>query len=206
MEYQAGLPGAASGHEYARLLSQVLWQQRLSTLQGARAALDVESLRRDTAVAERRALEDPLTGVGNRRALDAALGQSRHGDGPSSLLVVDLDAFKTVNDRYGHLLGDEVLCCVADAIRGVARADDVVVRLGGDEFVVLARGTDELGGAAMAERLRRAIAAIEVPVPHGTVRLTATVGVGTTGDRTTPADLLEAADLDMYRGKGLRTA
>ncbi len=54
MEHEAGLPGSAAGHDYARLLSRVLWQQRLSTLQGARAALDVESLRHDTAVAERR--------------------------------------------------------------------------------------------------------------------------------------------------------
>ena len=206
MEHQAGLPGAASGHAYARLLSRVLWQQRLSTLQGARAALAVEGLRRDTAVAERRALEDPLTGVGNRRALDAALGRSRHEDGPWSLLVVDLDEFKTVNDRHGHLLGDEVLRSVADAIRRVARADDIVVRLGGDEFVVLARGTDEPGGAALAERLREAIAAVKVSTPHGCVRLTATVGVGTTDDRTTATDLLEVADLDMYRGKGRRTA
>jgi diguanylate cyclase (GGDEF)-like protein len=206
MEHQAGLPGAASGHAYAQLLSRVLWQQRLSTLQGARAALAVEGLRRDTAVAERRALEDPLTGVGNRRALDAALGRSRHEDGPWSLLVVDLDEFKTVNDRYGHLLGDEVLRRVADAIRRVARADDVVVRLGGDEFVVLARGTDETGGAALAERLREAIASVTVSTPHGCVQLSATVGVGTTGDRTTTADLLEVADLDMYRGKGRRTA
>ncbi len=166
----------------------------------------MEGLRRDTAVAERRALEDPLTGVGNRRALDAALGRSRHEDGPWSLLVVDLDEFKTVNDRYGHLLGDEVLRRVADAIRRVARADDVVVRLGGDEFVVLARGTDETGGAALAERLREAIASVTVSTPHGCVRLSATVGVGTTGDRTTTADLLEVADLDMYRGKGRRTA
>ncbi|HET6653381.1 MAG TPA: GGDEF domain-containing protein [Nocardioides sp.] len=206
MEHQAGLPGAASGHAYARLLSRVLWQQRLSTLQGARAALAVEGLRRDTAVAERRALEDPLTGVGNRRALDAALGRSRHEDGPWSLLVVDLDEFKTVNDRYGHLLGDEVLRGVADAIRRVARADDIVVRLGGDEFVVLARGTDEAGGSALAGRLREAIAAVTVSTPHGCVRLTATVGVGTTDDRTTATDLLEVADLDMYRGKGRRTA
>ena len=206
MEHQAGLPGAASGHDYARLLSRVLWEQRLSTLQGARAALDVEQLRRDAAAAERRALEDPLTGVGNRRALDAALAHDDEHDGPWSLLVVDLDAFKLINDSHGHVLGDEVLRGVADAIRSVARADDVVVRLGGDEFVVLARATDQEGAAILAGRLREAIAAIEVPVPGGTVTLTASVGVGTADDTTRAHELLEAADLDMYRGKRVRPA
>ena len=201
MEYQAGLPGAASGHDYARLLSRVLWQQRLSTLQGAQAALDVERLRRDTARAERQALEDPLTGVGNRRALDAALASGRLDDEPCSLLVVDLDAFKGVNDQHGHAVGDEVLRGVADALRSVARAEDLVVRLGGDEFVVLARATDDAGAAHLAARLRDAIAGIAVDVPDGLVSLTASVGVSTTGATTGVRELLESADLDMYRGK-----
>lgn len=208
MEYEAGLPGAKSGHDYARLLSQVLWQQRLSTLQGARAALDVESLRRETAAAERRALEDPLTRVGNRRALDHALAvqetdrlDDRRAELPCSMLMVDLDAFKAINDRYGHVLGDEVLCAVADAIQLAARTDDLVVRLGGDEFVVLARDTDESGASALAERIRAGIAALEVTTPEGVVRLTATVGVSTTGLDVGVGDLLEAADADMYRGK-----
>jgi GGDEF domain-containing protein len=99
-------------------------------------------------VAQRAVLEDPLTGVGNRRALDEALrsvsAEAAAGscDVPVSLLVVDLDDFKRINDTYGHVVGDEVLRAVAMAVRGVARADDVVARLGGDEFVVLARGAD----------------------------------------------------------------
>lgn len=206
MEYQAGLPGAAAGHDYARLLSRVLWQQRLSTLQGARAALDVETLRRATAVAERQALEDPLTGVANRRAFDAAIDAGHHADaGPCSLLVVDLDAFKTINDRHGHVLGDEVLRGVADAIRSVARTDDLVVRIGGDEFVVLARATDEAGGRALADRLRNAVAEVVVRVDGETVRPTASVGVSTTDEVTSVRELLEAADLDMYRGKRSRS-
>ncbi len=209
MEYEAELPGAKSGHDYARLLSQVLWQQRLRTLQGARAALDVESLRRDTAAAERRALEDPLTGVGNRRALEQALSpdptddvrDDRRADPPCSMVVVDLDAFKAINDRFGHLLGDEVLCAVADALREVARTDDLVVRLGGDEFVVLAKDTDETGAARLAGRISEAIADIKVSTPEGIVRLTATVGASTTNARVSTEDLLRAADFAMYRGK-----
>lgn len=201
MEYQAGLSGAASGHDYARLLSRVLWQQRLSTLQGAQAALDVERLRRETARVEKQALEDPLTGVGNRRALDAALTAGRIDDEPCSLLIVDLDAFKTVNDVHGHTVGDEVLRGVADALRSVARAEDLVIRLGGDEFVVVARGTDDAGAAHLAARMRAAIAGVQVDVPDGQVTLTASVGVSTTGSSTGVLELLETADLDMYRSK-----
>ncbi|QNN52234.1 GGDEF domain-containing protein [Nocardioides mesophilus] len=113
MECEAGVPGAAAGREYAGLLSHVLWQQRLSTLQGATAALDVERLRGDKLAAQRAAREDPLTGVGNRRALDLALAdaeiRSHHDGRPTSLLIIDLDDFKSVNDRHGHVRGDEVL-------------------------------------------------------------------------------------------------
>ncbi|MBA2463883.1 MAG: GGDEF domain-containing protein, partial [Nocardioidaceae bacterium] len=141
MEVLAGVPGAASGRAYGQLLSGVLWQQRLSTLQGATAALDVERLRHDKVAAQRAAQEDPLTGVGNRRALSAALAEIEvravQDERPTSLLIVDLDRFKEVNDNHGHVVGDDVLRAVADAMRSVARSDDLVARLGGDEFVLL---------------------------------------------------------------------
>ena len=202
MEAEAGVPGAQAGRDYGRLLSRVLWQQRLSTLQGARAALDVERLHHDKAAAQRDAREDPLTGVGNRRALDDALVSARSAEArdghPTSLLVVDLDEFKTVNDSHGHVAGDDVLRAVAGAIRGVARAEDVVARLGGDEFVVVAHGTDAAAGERLAERVVRAIGELRVEVPGGSVQLGASVGVGTTGPGVDVAGLLEAADLAMY--------
>ena len=211
METQAGVPGAASGRDYARLLSRVLWRQRLSTLAGALAAHDVERLQHDKAAAQRDALEDPLTGVGNRRALDRALRRAQLADAaeahPTSLLVLDLDAFKSINDRYGHLVGDTVLREAAGAIRQAARADDTVARLGGDEFVVLARGTDEEAGARLAERVAEAVCSIEVALPDGPLRLGASVGVRTTGGDLDLAGLLEAADAAMYDVKrGVRPA
>ena len=202
MEAQSGIPGAAAGRDYGRLLSGVLWRQRLSTLAGARAALDVERLRHDTAAAQRAALEDPLTGFGNRRALDDALRQARLEDAvdlhPTSLLLLDLDAFKAINDRHGHTVGDLVLRSAANAIRQAARAEDTVARLGGDEFVVLARGTDEEAGTRLAERVAQAVNGLEVTVPGGPLRLGASVGVRTTGADLTLEDLLEAADAAMY--------
>ena len=201
---EAGLPGGTAGRDYGYLLSRVLWQQRLSTLQGARAALDVQRLHHDNRVARRAAREDALTGVGNRRALDDALAHERRlGDDhqPTSLVVVDLNEFKAVNDRHGHVVGDEVLRAVADAVRSVARAEDVVARLGGDEFVVLARGTDEEAGRVLADRVAAAIAELEVAVPDGRIRPAASVGVRTTDREIGLADLLEAADAAMYDAK-----
>jgi diguanylate cyclase (GGDEF)-like protein len=203
MESMRGVPGAASGRDYGRLLSRVLWQQRLATLQGARAALEAEKLHHDKAAAMRAANEDHLTGVGNRRALDRAMEHATTAPRPDpvSLLVVDLDDFKRVNDTYGHVVGDEVLRAVAAAIRAVARSTDLVARLGGDEFVILAPGSDERAGAALSRRIRDAIAEVRVPVPGGVVTPTVSVGVGTTGPEVTVPGLLQAADRDMYRWK-----
>lgn len=202
MEHEAGLPGSTAGRDYARLLSRVLWRQRLSTLAGAEATLAMDRLRRDNTTARREAHEDPLTGVGNRRALDGALGEvghdQRRGGEPTSMLLVDLDGFKAFNDSYGHVVGDRVLRAVADAIRGAARAEDLVARLGGDEFVVLARGTDEAAARQLAGRVRDALAAVRVDTPDGPRSIAASVGVRTTGDELAVADLLNAADEAMY--------
>jgi diguanylate cyclase (GGDEF)-like protein len=211
MQAQAGVAGAAAGRSYAALLSRVLWKQRLSTLQGARAALQVERLHRDNLAAQRAAVEDPLTGIGNRRAFDDALRVvaaepdprppegERRATGEISLLVVDLDDFKAINDTYGHVVGDEVLRTVAMAIRGVARADDTVARLGGDEFVILARGADTATGARLAERVTTAVRSLTVGTSAGTWHLSASVGVATASSQDfDAAALLTSADAAMY--------
>jgi diguanylate cyclase (GGDEF)-like protein len=214
IESEVGLPGAADGRSYANLLSQVLWQQRLSTLQGAHAALQLERVHRDKEIAQRAASEDSLTGVGNRRALDDSLralqaedaalggpGQSEIGT-PFSLLMVDLDDFKQINDTYGHVVGDDVLRAVAMAIRGVARSDDVVARVGGDEFVILARGADREAGGHLAERVTAAVDALAVGTRSGAITLHASVGVATADSGTEAAVLLAEADQAMYAVKG----
>jgi diguanylate cyclase (GGDEF)-like protein len=207
MEALSGVPGAEAGRSYAELLSRVLWKQRLSTLQGAQAALDVERLHRDNVLAHREALEDHLTGVGNRRAMDEALltwqaemsdlhpvpGQ-RTGDLQLSLLVVDLDDFKEINDTYGHVVGDEVLRTVAMAVRGMARAEDLVARLGGDEFVVLLPGADAAAAELVASRMVQAVERID----DSTV--TASIGVAGGAVQDVRATLRHA-DAAMYAAK-----
>jgi diguanylate cyclase (GGDEF)-like protein len=207
MQARTGMPGADAGRSYGRLLSRVLWQQRLSTLQGARAALQVETLHRDNAVAQRAASEDPLTGVGNRRALDETLcavqaeASLAELDVPVSLLVIDLNDFKAINDTYGHVVGDEVLRAVATAIAAVARSGDVVARLGGDEFVVLARGADTETGLRLAERVTAAVDALVVGTSAGAITLHAAVGVATAGSGHDVGTLLAEADAAMYDAK-----
>lgn len=219
MQAEAGEPVSAAGRSYAGLLSRVLWQQRLSSLQGAQAAMQVERLHLDKQRALQAAYEDPLTGIGNRRVLDEALlalrtgpapptAQARPTPTPCSLLVVDLNDFKVINDTYGHAVGDEVLRAVAMALRGVARADDLVVRLGGDEFVVLAVGADDEAGVALAQRVTDAVGSLMVGTAHGVIALSASVGVATSADVTVPAadpvDLLRRADTSMYAAKRTR--
>ena len=140
---------------------------------------------------------DPLTGIPNRRAfIERVTAAADTGAAMSRTVVclVDLDGFKAVNDREGHLAGDGVLKEVAAALAAAVRDDDTVARLGGDEFAVLARTAPELTGEALAERLRAAVAA-----RAGAQGVTASVGLATleTGDDV--ESVLHRADEAMYR-------
>lgn len=125
---------------------------------------------------------DALTRLYNRRyfaeRLVAEVAYARRHQSPLSLILLDIDHFKLVNDRLGHLAGDEVLCAVADEILRVVRTEDVVARYGGEELAVLARATSRDAGARLAERIRASIAELRVnggPPPG--VRVTVSLGV-----------------------------
>ena len=201
---QAGIPGADASRAYGLTLSRVLWRQRLATLHGAMAAREVEAMQHRLEAAQQAATSDPLTGLANRRALEGLLARTSGGapDVPTSLLLIDLDGFKAVNDEHGHRVGDQVLRAVGTAITDVARRGDLVVRLGGDEFVVVAVDADARQAAMMAERVREAVAATTVSPPGGgQVGVTASVGSRTTGPDLATGDLLHAADEAMYQVK-----
>lgn len=134
-------------------------------------------------------LRDQLTGLGNRHRWDAAL-QELGGRRRIGVLVADLDDFKSVNDRHGHLAGDRMLHRAGRAVLGAVRHEDVVCRLGGDEFAVLLVDCDEAGAEALAARVREALEAAAVP---------ASVGVATGAGE--PERLLERADREMYARK-----
>lgn len=127
------------------------------------------------------AIQDPLTGLYNRRYLDERLGAElsaalRHGR-PLSLLLIDIDHFKSVNDQHGHLAGDEALRVTSLVLRDTVRKEDVLARFGGEEFVVLARETELSGGRTLAERLRGAVEQRPCAWKDEDLRVTVSVGV-----------------------------
>ena len=166
-----------------------------------RKALEVELTRR--------ALHDDLTGLPNRALLldrlTHALARTRHEVAPASLLLLDLDGFKTVNDTHGHPAGDHLLQQLAERLTALLRPEDTAARLGGDEFVVLCEHTTADQATVVAERLRTAVATPFTLGAH-TVTLTASVGVSTADAlfrapeqaAAAAAALLHDADRHMY--------
>jgi diguanylate cyclase (GGDEF)-like protein len=155
----------------------------------------------------RQAFEDSLTGLPNRALfrdrVEHAVARNQRGGGRVTLLLVDLDDFKMVNDTLGHAAGDELIASVADRMSQQVRPSDTLARLGGDEFAVLVEDVDEIEAAALAERL---LAAIREPVRLGNRDFvgTASIGVATTkadGTLTDTGELLRDADLAMYSAK-----
>jgi two-component system cell cycle response regulator len=164
-----------------------------------------DRLRSDLGTALEMALTDPLTGLYNQRYLRRHLsslidsGQGRQ----LAVLMVDVDHFKSVNDRYGHASGDRALRLIADSLRVNTRVFDSVARYGGEEFVVVMPGTGPEEAAAAAERLRIAVQEIEfIAATDILTALTVSVGVACTQVNTdSPEVLLQAADAALYDAK-----
>ncbi|MEW6471799.1 MAG: EAL domain-containing protein [Actinomycetota bacterium] len=152
------------------------------------------------------ALHDALTGLPNRllvaQRLDQALERSARGGAAVSVLFVDLDRFKLINDSRGHAAGDELLVTVAERLRRVVRAEDVVARFGGDEFVIVVCEDDAeaLEASSMAERILEVLRQ-PVLVEGQEVFLSASVGIAVADGACSPNSLLRDADAAMYRAK-----
>jgi diguanylate cyclase (GGDEF)-like protein len=173
------------------------------------------TVRRDTELALRSAQQelhrlahtDPLTGLYNRRLFMDRLNQEiqrlRRHPGCLSVVILDLDYFKEVNDRHGHDAGDRVLGAVAEQILAVKRGSDVVARVGGEEFALLLPDTDASGAHHLAQRVRGAIEAIDVTTVIGVHQpVTASIGLATvTGGVDDPGHVLKRADDALYRAK-----
>jgi len=156
---------------------------------------------------QRLATTDMLTGMANRRSFlevaEAAFQRAREGHAPLTLLMLDLDHFKSINDRFGHLEGDRVLAEFAQATKHQLRASDTVGRLGGEEFGLLLPSTTPTEGADIATRILEAIRALELTDSNGQpYRITTSMGLGTLspGDRSLH-DLLDRADQALYLAK-----
>ena len=177
--------------------------QTVSALYCAQAASALDaSIRLNDAQSE--ASTDSLTGLLNRRGLEmrleSMLDRARRRGGELSLLFVDLDHFKEINDSHGHAHGDSLLRETATILQNQVRSEDVVARLGGDEFVVVLPGSDLSTARGIAERLRRRIAGHASRIHSGC--LSATIGLAQLGPETTAgAEIIRAADRAMLAGK-----
>jgi diguanylate cyclase (GGDEF)-like protein/PAS domain S-box-containing protein len=168
---------------------------------------DISERRAAEARLLHRAAHDPLTGLANRLLFDDRLRhalQRGRRDGTSTCVVmIDLDHFKAVNDRHGHLFGDEVLTAFAGRLESVLRASDTPARFGGDEFAIVCEDTRPRDAEALVQRLHTALAA-PLRVGGSRVPLGFSAGVGhAAGDgEVSPEEVLRAADRRMYEHKG----
>jgi diguanylate cyclase (GGDEF)-like protein len=146
---------------------------------------------------------DDLTRLFNTRYLDLTLDREIASGKPFTVLFMDLDRFKQVNDEHGHLSGSQLLVEVGRVLRSCVRDEDVIARFGGDEYVVVLVGIDAGGGLKVAERIRRAIEDHRfLSREGGRVRITASLGLASHPEHATgKAELIDLADRAMYRGK-----
>jgi diguanylate cyclase (GGDEF)-like protein len=182
----------------ASLLVAVALAERLRAGYGHRLAVEQENARRDQ-----------LTGAPNRRAFEELLAAEHarivRGARPAALLVIDVDHFKSVNDRFGHAVGDEVLVGVLSRLAGGLRACDVVARWGGEEMTVLAPGLDRAADVdRLAEKLRSLVADAALPLSCGQLPVTVSVGATILDGSSGPDRALRRADAALYDAKRTR--
>jgi len=214
-ELRRGLEGLSRSEEalghLADALSALREVRRLDARMSdetARAAVVRRELRielaRLTSQWAQQAQQDPLTGLGNRRALERWLAE--HGPRvergePLSLVLMDLDHFKQINDRHGHDTGDEVLRRVAELIRRHCRGGDLAARYGGEEFLLALAGAPPSEAVLVAERVRESVAAHGWPAVRPGLAVTVSIGVTHAAEAGDAPGLLTLADQRLYRAK-----
>ncbi|HEV7300430.1 MAG TPA: GGDEF domain-containing protein [Tepidisphaeraceae bacterium] len=168
----------------------------------------VSTLAEQNVKLKKAATTDALTGLANRATFDEFLAtrfqEAMAGGAPISLLMLDIDKFKSVNDRFGHPTGDAVIRHVSKLLQSAARATDLAARYGGEEMTLVLPGTPRGVATGIAESIRRAIAANPSNVDSGKLPVTASIGVATfepSGPLKSPAHLIKAADLAVYAAK-----
>lgn len=192
--------------DYRRDLEQRV-AQRTDELQRANWEKErlIAAMREDSRALERESQEDPLTGVANRRAFQRrlaaeievalAIGQ------PLTLAIADLDHFKVVNDRYGHVVGDQTLRECAALMRRFCNGTELLARIGGEEFAILLPGRGREAAAEFCELVRQALEAHDWQSVSSDLRVTVSIGVSQWDGSTEPVELLRAADTQLYQAK-----
>jgi diguanylate cyclase (GGDEF)-like protein len=165
--------------------------------------VELEAVRQTQALTVR----DALTGAYNRRLLQERLWSeaafARRHRTPLSLILLDVDHFKQINDQHGHATGDAALRLLAQALTALTREEDMLARYGGEEFALVARGIDRNDTLALAERIRRSIEQQQLPTDRGSIGFTISIGVAHSegGEDADPQTMFEAADRALYAAK-----
>ncbi|WP_417529731.1 diguanylate cyclase [Marinobacter lipolyticus] len=148
---------------------------------------------------------DHLTGIANRRQFHEAgereLHRLKHDQGKAVLIALDLDYFKSINDQYGHEAGDNVLRQTLPPVKNNIRPSDLFARVGGEEFLIFLTDVEEATAVRIAERIREHIAATDMEVPSGTIRITASLGVAKWDQTCDLKTLINRADIALYQAK-----
>ena len=157
------------------------------------------------SVLKRLATTDPLTGAFNRRHyMELMLREQRRAERYNavfSVLMIDIDHFKRVNDTYGHQIGDQAIQAMAGACQKALRPTDLLARYGGEEFIITLTHTDQPGAAKVAERLREAVSEINLQTEQGVLKITISIGVSTFFKRSLLEEIIGRADQALYQAK-----
>ncbi|MCM0756511.1 diguanylate cyclase [Desulfovibrio aminophilus] len=202
--FQAEMTSPGGGLLWAQISARLLGGNEEAAVVGVLA--DITERRRMMEEMCRLARTDALTGLWNRgyfmELARHEMARSRRDGAPLSLLMIDADHFKTINDTHGHDAGDEALRTLADCFRRSVREVDVPARFGGEEFVILLPGTSRCGACGVAERLTADIRETEVRCGESRFRLTVSIGATTCADGSVTLDgLLKFADIALYAAK-----
>jgi diguanylate cyclase len=166
---------------------------------------EVERLRGELELVQGLALTDPLTGLLNRRGLDHEIERISHGSLQGcTLLIMDIDHFKAINDAHGHLLGDKVIIAVANVLRACTGERGPIARIGGEEFAVLLSHTSSAGGVELAERIRAAVEQGKIrraDTDESIGNVTVSLGLATCGDNEQFEAMIARADRALYQSK-----
>ncbi len=189
------------------LEARVEERTRELTRVNAQLVFEIEERKKAERALFAAAMTDPLTGLPNRRAMERQLvghvARVGRGGGPFTILLCDVDWFKSVNDAYGHEVGDHLLRLAAETLQVSVRAGDMVCRWGGEEFLILLPDTDLEGGRIAAEKLRLNFEMLSLPVNGDRVSRTISIGVATCRDCRDVEEVLRQADEAMYEAKNL---
>ncbi len=200
-----GYPSAGAGLGYGRSIAWAWRQQHHSDLEMMRAAIAGYERARAHEAAVQAAREDALTGLGNRRAFDEWIGDALSTGAEVSLILVDVDRLKKLNDTHGHAVGDGVLRSVADLVRANIRSGDRAARIGGDEFAIVLGSSDPVEAQLVMDRLQLAATVASLPTSVKQNGIGLSIGVASSSEGLMPDALFAVADARMYEDKRRRS-